>query len=108
MANDVLEALLAKQREIAGLVKDLTDLLDTAGDSANRSRGDRYGLSTDRHSQVAALHELRHQSSVVERALAKIDDGTYGVCDACGSGIPQERMEFHPWAVVCVPCAAGT
>ena len=108
MANDVRGTLLAKQREIAALVEDLTNLLDTAGDSANRSRGDRYGLSTDRHSQAATLNELRDQLAVIVRALAKLDEGTYGVCDSCASGIPQERMEFHPWAVHCVPCAAGT
>ena len=108
VADDTRRILLAKQREVTSLIQDLTDVLDSAGDSANRSRGDRYGLSTDRHSQAATLNELRRQSTVVARALAKIDEGTYGACDACGSGIPQERMEFHPWAVLCVPCSAGT
>jgi DnaK suppressor protein len=106
VADDARETLLAKQREVTSLIQDLTDLLDTAGDSANRSRGDRYGLSTDRHSQAATLNELRRQSTVVARALDKIDDGSYGICDTCGSGIPQERLDFHPWAVLCVPCAA--
>lgn len=107
MSDDVLETLRAKQHEIAHLIEDLTDLLDSAGDSANRSRGDRYGLSTDRHSQAATLQELRRQSAAIERALAKVDDGTYGRCDACGSPIPQERLESYPWAARCVPCSTG-
>jgi DnaK suppressor protein len=108
VVSDVREALLAKQREVAHLIDDLTALLDSAGDSANRSRGDRYGLSADRHSQAATLQELRRQSTGIERALAKLHDDTYGLCDACGAAIPQDRLDFRPWAVLCVPCAVGT
>ena len=108
VADDARESLLAKQREVNALIHDLTDLLDTAVDSANRSRGDRYGLSTERHSQAGTLQELHRQAHAITRALAKIDEGTYGNCDSCGSTIPQERLEFRPWAVLCVPCAAGT
>lgn len=108
MVNDVREALLAKQREVDHLIEDLTALLDSAGDSANRSRGDRYGLSTDRHSQAATLQELHRQSTDIARALAKLHEDTYGLCDACGAAIPQDRLDFRPWAVLCVPCAVGT
>lgn len=105
--DDVRESLLARQAEITSLVQDLTAHLDAAGDSANRSRGDRYGLSTELHSQASTLQELRQQSAAVERALAKIDDDSYGVCDSCGTAIPPARLEIHPWAVLCVPCAEG-
>ena len=105
MVSDLRVSLVAKQREIQTLIKDLTAALDTAGDAANRSRSDRYGLSSDRHSQAATLQELRRQAAQVERALAKLDDGTYGVCDTCGVQIPRARLEIHPWACLCVPCA---
>ncbi|MFZ4511674.1 MAG: TraR/DksA family transcriptional regulator, partial [Candidatus Nanopelagicales bacterium] len=29
-----------------------------------------------------------------------------GECDACGAAIPEGRLEIHPWAVLCVPCAS--
>jgi DnaK suppressor protein len=41
----------------------------------------------------------------VVRALEKLDDGTYGLCDRCGALIPEERLEARPWSVLCVRCA---
>jgi DnaK suppressor protein len=40
-----------------------------------------------------------------ERALAKLDEGTYGVCDRCGQPIPERRLEVMPDSVLCVACA---
>lgn len=42
-----------------------------------------------------------------ERALAKLDDGTYGRCDACGRPIPPRRLQAMPDSVLCVECAAA-
>ena len=36
----------------------------------------------------------------VERALAKLDEGTYGMCDRCGEPIADERLEAIPWAAL--------
>jgi len=41
----------------------------------------------------------------VERALARIGDGTYGVCESCGQAIPVARLEILPYATECVTCA---
>jgi len=38
----------------------------------------------------------------IDRALTRIDEGTYGTCKACGREIPVERLEIHPWASLCV------
>ena len=44
----------------------------------------------------------------VERALEKLGEGTYGVCDVCGSEIGTERLEAIPWAVRCIDHAGGS
>jgi DnaK suppressor protein len=41
----------------------------------------------------------------VERALARIGDGTYGICETCGQPIPVARLEVLPYATECVTCA---
>jgi DnaK suppressor protein len=41
-----------------------------------------------------------------ERALAKLDEGTYGICDRCGAEIPPGRLRAMPDSVLCVACAA--
>jgi len=38
----------------------------------------------------------------IGKALAKIDDGTYGVCEVCGKRIPDGRLEAEPYAVLCI------
>ncbi len=40
----------------------------------------------------------------VERALAKFDDGTYGICESCGGRIDRARLEILPEAVHCLSC----
>ncbi len=41
----------------------------------------------------------------VEWALAKIEDGTYGICESCGKSIPMARLDVLPYATLCVDCA---
>ncbi len=38
----------------------------------------------------------------IEAALARIDDGTFGVCEVCGKPIAEERLEALPWATLCI------
>ena len=106
MVSDLRRVLKAKQRDIATLIKDLTAALDSAGGAANRSRSERYGLSTECHSQVATLQELRRQSAEVALTLTKFENGTFGICESCGERMSPARLEIHPWALLCVPCAA--
>lgn len=41
----------------------------------------------------------------VARALRKLEEGTYGLCDDCGGPIPLERLEARPRSVRCVKCS---
>ena len=51
------------------------------------------------------LHE-RDRSSLlmIERALGKIADGTYGQCECCGEQILSKRLEVSPFATLCIAC----
>ena len=42
-----------------------------------------------------------------ERALAKLDEGTYGRCDACGEPIGAKRLQAMPDVVLCLSCASS-
>ncbi|MFM1964856.1 MAG: hypothetical protein RL134_581 [Actinomycetota bacterium] len=108
MSKTAREVLLEKQRDIQTRMDDLTAAPDsTGGISFGKRVGDGTSLAVERITQVAAHEQLLHQAEEVERALAKLDEGTYGDCDACGAVIPEGRLEIHPWAVLCVPCASG-
>lgn len=108
MSDDVREALLAKQRDLAARSADLTAPPDsTGGISFGKRVGDGTSIAVERLTQVATHEQMLWQAEEVARALAKLDEGTYGHCDSCGREIPEGRLEIHPWAVLCVPCANG-
>jgi len=46
--------------------------------------------------------------SKANRALERVEDGTYGTCESCGKAIPVERLEVLPYSTLCVECASRT
>jgi DnaK suppressor protein len=79
---------------------------DSGGISFGKRVGDGTSIAVERLTQVAAHEQMLEQLAEVNRALEKLDEGTYGTCDACGAAIPGGRLEVHPWATQCVTCAA--
>ena len=77
---------------------------------ASVSFGKRVGDGTteavERLNRVGTARELEVMLRDVDRALLKVEDGTYGICDRCGRLIPEARLEARPWSVLCVDCAA--
>lgn len=105
--TDVRQVLLDKRSEI---VAELTTLSAPADDAGGISFGKRVGdgtsIAVERITQVAAYDRLQAMLADVDRALAKLDAGTYGTCDRCGQPIPPERLEARPWAQLCMACAS--
>jgi RNA polymerase-binding transcription factor DksA len=55
---------------------------------------------------VALRRKVESTLEEVERALAKFDDGTYGLCEVCGARIDRARLEVLPYARLCLDCQA--
>lgn len=79
----------------------------TATVSFGKRVGEGTSQAVERIAQVDAARQLDAKLRDVERALAKLDEGTYGTCDVCGRPIASERLEAIPWAVLCVDDAAS-
>jgi RNA polymerase-binding protein DksA len=63
--------------------------------------------TTEQRSEALGFIEAaRNRVRAIDEALARMDDGTYGVCVSCGRQIPPERLEARPLSVKCVECAA--
>ncbi|MBT3602988.1 MAG: TraR/DksA family transcriptional regulator [Candidatus Latescibacteria bacterium] len=43
----------------------------------------------------------------IEKALKRIEDGTFGLCRVCGNQVPVARLEAVPTTEICVPCKEG-
>jgi RNA polymerase-binding transcription factor DksA len=83
--------------------------------SAEREQGDTQfdeesgegdTVSVERERDLALSATARQTVDDIERALIRIDNGTYGLCVTCGDRIPLARLEVIPWAEQCVKCKA--
>ena len=71
------------------------------GDEADEFEDEAQGMAQNEVNQ--ALHDVNDQRvSDIERALEKIDEGTYGLSDASGEPIPKARLEAVPEAILTV------
>jgi DnaK suppressor protein len=68
--------------------------------------GDGTSEAISRLTDVGVGGSLEVALERVNRAVAKIDEGTYGVCDSCGKPIAPARLQAVPESVLCIDCAA--
>ncbi|HEY4897819.1 MAG TPA: TraR/DksA C4-type zinc finger protein [Solirubrobacteraceae bacterium] len=67
--------------------------------------GDGTTEAISRLTEIGVGESLETTLGHTERALAKIDEGTYGMCDACGEQIPAARLRAMPDRSLCMSCA---
>jgi len=105
--EDARALLQARQRQLA---HELAKLTKPPEAGSNLSFGKRIGEGTtqavERISSTAAARSIATSLAEVDRALEKVDEGTYGLCDDCGQLIGSERLEAMPSATLCVTCSA--
>lgn len=94
---------------------ELTELLtqERAALSIPPPEGDDVDLADDPGARLSAREVSETLSGLqaaqleqIDRALARIEDGTYGICEGCGQAIPVARLEVMPSATSCVECQA--
>ncbi|MGZ8593868.1 MAG: TraR/DksA family transcriptional regulator [Actinomycetota bacterium] len=103
----VRRALEVQREELRAQLGELTAAPrdPMAAVSFGKRVGEGTAQAVERITQVDAARHLDAKLRDVERALAKLDEGTYGRCDGCGEQIGEERLEARPWAVRCLRCA---
>jgi DnaK suppressor protein len=77
-----------------------------AGISFGKRIGDGTIEAVSRLTDIGVGRGMETEAELVDRALAKLDEGSYGVCDGCGADIPAKRLEVKPESARCVSCAA--
>jgi DnaK suppressor protein len=80
------------------LLEETGDLAIGSGDHIADSATETYLRELDEGLEENAGHVL----SEIDAALARLDDGTYGRCAACGGPIGVERLEAVPYATLCI------
>jgi RNA polymerase-binding transcription factor len=112
LANDALDQefidgqkqrLIDLRHELVGvrdrLAEDERGLEGGGNDFAETDSGDMSQSIFDREMDASVEEGIERRLGEVERALQKVEEGTYGVCDDTGEEIPRGRLEAVPEAI---------
>ena len=92
-----LSFIRAQSSELSGLMRD-------SGDGAGQDQADMGATSFERDQELVVLNSERDKLHQIDRALARIDNGTYGICESCGEPIGKMRLMAFPRATLCMTC----
>ncbi|OLC26796.1 MAG: hypothetical protein AUI42_10295 [Actinobacteria bacterium 13_1_40CM_2_65_8] len=89
--------------EEAGLHRPLAEIVGGVITSISEDTDLAQAMS-DRETTDILVHLLDENREQVERALERVREGAYGICEGCGHRIPAARLKFQPSATRCVEC----
>jgi RNA polymerase-binding protein DksA len=93
------------QVEYSSTVAELAELQrDRLTDSAGDDQADTGTKTFEREQEITLANAILERITQVERALERLDEGSYGWCERCGNPIPVERLAAFPSATLCVSC----
>jgi RNA polymerase-binding protein DksA len=93
------------QEEYSSTVAELAELQrDRLTDSAGDDQADTGTKTFEREQEITLANAILERITQVERALERLDEGSYGWCERCGNPIPVERLAAFPSATLCVSC----
>ena len=94
--------LAAVRQQIASLIRPPEQ---SAGAQFGKRVGDGTTEAISRFNDVGVVNDLQAIEECLDRALDKLAEGSYGICDECGGPIASGRLEVRPESVLCVECA---
>ena len=78
------------------------ELGELAGGGNDNHLGDTAGAAYDRELDQGLEEGAQQTVDEIDAALARIEDGTYGICENCGEPIGEDRLRAIPWARLCI------
>ena len=93
-----------KRQEAQGLVQAARTAESQHGDTETPDLGDRATDAFNREVSYSVRISERDLVRRIDRALAQIEDGTYGKCVNCSQTILKARLTAVPWAHHCIDC----
>ena len=121
MTTTTTDFLAAQRRELearrasyeADAARATATALDLTEDGGSQDMADEDGfgegdtLNVERDRLLVVATDAQAHVVEIDAALARLEAGSYGQCEACGKPIPQARLEVVPEATLCVTCKTG-
>ncbi|MFF9505785.1 TraR/DksA family transcriptional regulator [Streptomyces sp. NPDC014724] len=102
-ARSVLSSEIDRLRsELEAASAALAGLMRDSGDGAGDDEADTGTKNITREHEMSLAANAQEMLDQTERALARLDAGTYGLCEVCGNPIGKARMQAFPRATLCV------
>jgi RNA polymerase-binding transcription factor len=94
--------LQAQNREIeeSSFSGDQTEITGEAG--FDEEYADAGTATFEREKDLSLVNNIRDLTVRIDKALVKIEEGTYGLCDRCGKPIEKARIKALPYANLCL------
>lgn len=104
LRDELATEVAALRADIARAETDIASRLGDAVGDAGDDQADVGAKTFEREHELALTHNARELLAQNERAIARIEAGTYGTCESCGEAIGKARLQAFPRATLCVSC----
>lgn len=98
MDQESLRAQLSAERAELGL------RLNTPVETARGDEGDLATQAQNKERLLWLANDARMRLAGIEKALERLEQGTYGLCARCHNPIPDERLSIMPLTLHCIEC----
>ena len=100
-----LETDILRLREELNMgAADMADLLADSSDGAGDDQADAGSKTLEREQEMSVNANARDLLDQSTHALRRLEAGTYGICESCGTLIPAARLRAFPRATLCIAC----
>ena len=102
--DDLVREIAERRADYDRAMAELTRLQQASGDGAGDDQADAGSKTFEREQELSIANNRRDLLVQMERAMERLDKGTYGHCESCQQPIMKARLQAFPSATLCVRC----
>lgn len=102
--TDLVREIAERRADYDRALAEITRLQQSSNDGAGDDQADAGSKTFEREQELSIANNRRDLLMQMERAMERLDAGTYGRCESCAQPIPKARLQAFPSATLCVRC----
>jgi RNA polymerase-binding protein DksA len=102
--TDLVREIAERRADYDRALADITRLQQSGGEGAGDDQADAGSKTFEREQELSIANNRRDLLRQMERAMERLDAGTYGRCESCSQPILKARLQAFPSATLCVRC----